>query len=112
MSPSPAVGRTTRHTPLLMVRIQLAREEVAEIVDGAASAPVVGKWLAKRLGVWKRARRVNVWQGDGSYLSGGNFIVHTTFKVFDLVSGPASPTVLGKFHCMRKSWILGIRTVF
>ena len=53
--------------------------------------------MAKKLGVWPRARKINVRQGDGSHLSGGNFIVNTSFKVFDLVSSPASPTVLGKF---------------
>ena len=66
------------------------------IVDCAASAPVVGKRLAKKLGVWKRARKVNVRQGDGSHLSVGNFIVNTSLKVFVLVSS-TSPTVLGKF---------------
>ena len=53
--------------------------------------------MAKKLGVWKRARKVNVRQSDGSHLSGGNFIVHTSFEVFDLVSSTTSPTVLGKF---------------
>ena len=80
-----------------MLRIQLAVEEVEAIVDFAASILLVGKGLAKKLGVWKRARKVNVREGDGSHLSGGNFIVNTSFKVFDFVSSPASPTVLAKF---------------
>ena len=63
----------------------------------AASVPVVGKRLAKKLGVWKRARKVNVRQGDGSHLFEGNFIVNTSFEVFDLVSSTTSPTLLGKF---------------
>ena len=66
-------------------------------MDCAASAPVVGKWLAKELGVLKRAREVNVRHGDGSHLSAGHFIVNTSFKVLDLVSSPTFPTVLGKF---------------
>ena len=66
-------------------------------MDCAASAPVVGKRLAKKLGVWKRARKVNVSQGDGSHLSAGNVIVNTSFKVLDLVSSTTSPTVLAKF---------------
>ena len=66
-------------------------------MDRAASALVVGKRLAKKLVVWQRARKVNVSQGAGSHLSVGNFIVHTSFKVFDLVSSPTSSTVLGKF---------------
>ena len=43
------------------------------------------------------ARKVNVRQGDGSYFSGENFIVNTSFKLFELDSPPASPTVLRKF---------------
>ena len=66
-------------------------------MDCAASAPVVGKRLAKKLGVGKRARKVKVRQGDGSHLSAGNFIFNTSFTVFDLASSPTSPTVVGKF---------------
>ena len=84
-------------------------------MDCAASTPVVGKRIAKKLGVWKRARKVNVRQGDGSHLSGGNFIVNTSFKVFDLVSSPTSPTVLRKFsldaevlHIGNQDCILGL----
>ena len=47
----------------------------------------------------------NVRQSDGSHLSGGNFIMNISFKVFDFVFSPTcptsptsltSPTVLGK----------------
>ena len=76
---------------------------------------MVGKRLAKKLGVWKRAQKVNVRQGDISHLSGGNFIVNTSFKVFDLVASPTSPTVLGKFsldaellYIGNKDGILGL----
>ena len=96
-SPSALVGRTPRHTPLLTVQIQLAGDEVEAIVDCAASAPLVGKRFAKKLGVWNRARKINIRPGDGSHLSGGKFIVNTSFKVFDLVSSTTSPTVLRKF---------------
>ena len=92
-----AVGRTSRHTPLTTLRVQLAEEEVEAIVDCAASAPVVGKRLAKNLGVWKMARKVNVRQRDGSQLPGENSIVNTLFKGFDLVSSTRCTTVLGKF---------------
>jgi predicted aspartyl protease len=60
-------------------------------VDSGASAPVVGQRLATKLGVWKRARKVLVKQGDGSHLSGGNFVINTGFKVF------SSGMELGKF---------------
>ena len=72
-------------------------EEVEQIVGCAARAPVVGKRLAKQLRVWTRARKVNVRQGDGSHLVGGNFILNTSFQVFDFVSSPTSTTVLCKF---------------
>ena len=49
------------------------------------------------MGVWKRARKVNVRQGDGSYLSGGNFIINILFKVFDFVTSTTSTTVLCEF---------------
>jgi hypothetical protein len=87
-----AVGRTPRHTPLLTVRILIAGEEVEAVVDSGASAPVVGKRLAIRLGVWKRARKVRVRQGDGSHISGGNFVVNATFDILD-----SSSSFLGKF---------------
>ena len=96
MCPSTAVGRTPRHTPLLTVSIQLAVGEVEAIVDCAASTSVVGKRLAKKLGVWKTARKVNISQGDLSHLCGENLIVYTSFKVFDFVSTPTSPTILRK----------------
>ena len=106
-SPSPAVRRSSRHTPLLTVRIQLTGEEVEAIVDCAASAPVVGKRLAKKLGVWQRAWKVNVRQGDGSHLSRVNFIVNISFKVYDLVCSTTSPTVLGNFSLDAKVLNIG-----
>jgi len=30
------------------------------VIDSTASAPVVGKRLAIKMGIWKRARKVNV----------------------------------------------------
>ena len=55
-----------------------------------ASVSVVGKRLARKLGIWERARKVKVRQGNGSLL-GENFVVNTMFKVMDLC------LVLGKF---------------
>ena len=54
-------------------------------MDTGASASVVGKCLVRKLGIWKRERKVKVRQGDGSSLE-GNFVVNTTFKVMDLSS--------------------------
>ena len=39
-------------------------------MDSGASALIVGKRLACKLGVWKRARKVKVKQGDGTLLNG------------------------------------------
>ena len=52
------------------------------VIDSAVSAPVVGKRLAIKMGIWKRARKVNVKQGDGSTLSGGNHVVNSSFRVY------------------------------
>ena len=61
-------------------------------MDSAASDPIVGKRLACRMGIWKRARKISVKQGDGSSLIGGNVIDNSSFKVFD-----SSHALLGKF---------------
>ena len=70
--------------------MHLAGEEVEAVVDTGARASVVERRLACKLGIWKRARKVKVRQGDGNFL-GGNFVVNTSFKVMD------SSSVLGKF---------------
>ena len=77
-------------------------------MDTGVSASVVGKHLARKLRIWKRARKVKVRQGNRSSLR-GNFVVKTTFKVMDLSS------VLGKFlmdaevlHIGNRDIILGL----
>ena len=104
MSTSSAVARTTRHTPLLPVKVHLTEEEVEAVVDTGASASVVGKRLARKLVIWKRARKVNVRQGDGSSL-GLNFVVKTTFKLMD------SYLILGKFTMDAEVLDIGNRDV-
>ena len=84
--------------------MHLAGEEVEALVDTGASASVVEKRLAGKLGIWKRARKVKVVQVDGSFL-GGNFVVNTTFKVMDLSS------VLGKFGMDAEVLDIGNRDV-
>ena len=73
-------------------------------MDTGASASVVGKRLAHKLGIWKRARKVKVRKGEGSSL-GGNFVVNTRFKVIDLSS------VLGKFAMDAEVLDIGNRDV-
>ena len=84
--------------------MHLAGEEVEAVVDTGASASVVGKRLARKLGIWKRARKVKIKQGDGSSL-GGDFVVNTTFKVMD------SSSILGKFAVDAKVLDIGNRDV-
>ena len=73
-------------------------------MDTGASASVVAKCLAHKLGIWKTAKKVKVSQGDGSFLE-GNFVVNTTFKIMDLSS------VLGKFAMDAEVLDIGIRDV-
>ena len=90
--------------PSLKVKLHLAGEEVEAVVDTGASASVVGKRLARKLGIWKRARKVKVRQGDGSSL-GRNFVVNTMFKIMNLSS------VLGKFAMDAEVLDIGNRDV-
>ena len=46
--------------------MHLVGQEVEAGVDMGASVSVVGKRLAHKLGIWKRASKVKVKQGDGS----------------------------------------------
>ena len=84
--------------------MHLAGEEVEAVVDTAASASVVGRRLARKLGMWKRARKVKVRHVDRSLL-GGNFVVNTSFKVMD------SSSVLGKFAMDAEVLDIGNRDV-
>src|SRR5258706_4900792 len=62
--------------------MQIAGEEVEAVVDIGASAPIIGRRLVVKLGVWKRARKVKMKQGDRSSLV-GKFVVNTSFEVYD-----------------------------
>jgi len=88
---SPAVGRTLRHKPLLTIQITIAGEEVDAVVHTGASAPVIGESFAKKLGCWKRARKVKVRQGEGSTIARGKYVGNTKFKVF------SEGSLLGRF---------------
>ena len=65
-----------------MVKLHLAGEDIVASVDTGASNSGVGKHLARKLGIWKRARKVKVRQGDGSLLR-RNLVLNTSFKVMD-----------------------------
>ena len=80
--------------------LHLAEEKVEAVLDTRISALVVGRHLARTLGIWKRAKKVKVRQEDRSILR-GNIVVNTTFKVMDSFS------VLGKFR--MDTGVLNIR---
>ena len=84
--------------------MHLAGKEIEAVVDTGASASVVGKRLARKLGIWKRAKKIKVRQGDGSSL-GGNVIVNIIFKVMH------SSSILGKFAMDAEVLDIGNRDV-
>ena len=88
----------------MTVKLHLAEEEVEAVVDTGVSALVVGKHQACKLGIWKRARKVKVRQGDGSHLE-ENFVVNTMFKVIDSFS------ILGKLAMDAEVLDIGNRNV-
>ena len=88
----------------MTVKIHLAGEEVEAVVDTGARASVVGRRLARKLRIWKRAMKIKVRQGDGSFL-GGNLVVNTLLKVMD------SSSVLGKFAMDAEVLDIGNRDV-
>jgi len=73
-------------------------------VDCGASAPVIGMRLARKLGIWKRARKVKVRKGDGSSLD-GKFVANASFKAYD------SSSVLCKFPLDAEVLDIGNRDV-
>ena len=82
MSTLPPVVRTTRHTTILIVKFDLAREEIEAGFNTGASALVVGKNLVYKLGKLERESKVEVRQGERSLLL-GNLVIITMFKVMD-----------------------------
>jgi len=79
---SPTVGRTTRHTYLLMVRILIGGEEVETIFDSGGSPPQIASRIATKFRVWKMAQKVKVWHDDGFHFCGRKYVGNTLFSVF------------------------------
>jgi len=75
------------------------------VVDCGASAPVIGERIAKKLGCLKRARKVKVRQGDGSTLSGGNYVVNTMIKIW------SGKEILGRYTLDAELLDIGKRDV-
>ena len=51
------------------------------IIDCGALGPVVGRAIASRLGMWKRARKINVRQADKSKLRGGHYVINNAIVI-------------------------------
>jgi len=79
-------------------------EEVVAVVDSGASAPIFGKRLVCKLGIWKRVRKVKVRQGNGSSLLGA-FVENTRFSMQD------SSSVFCKFLLDKEVLDIGNRDV-
>ena len=65
----------------MVVPIIIAGQKVEAIIDCGASGPVVGRAIASRLGVWKRARKINVQQADKSKLRGGHYVINNVIMI-------------------------------
>jgi len=83
----------------------IAGQEVHTVVDTGASALVIGERIAKKLGCWKRARKVKIQLGDGSTLAGRKYVVYTTLKVF------SEGSLLGRFTLDAEVLDIGKREV-
>ena len=77
----PPIGRTPRHESLLTIPIKIAGIFVNAVVDCRASAPIIGPKIAKRLGVWKRRKKIKIQQGDGSNIKGGKYVINTQISI-------------------------------
>ena len=69
-----------------------------------ASPFVAGEHVARKLQIWKRARKVTVRQEDGNCVR-GIFVMHTSFKVID------SSALTGKFAIDTEVLDIGNRDV-
>ena len=59
----------------------IAGQKVEAIIDCGALGLVVGRAIASHLGVWKRARKINVRQADKSKLRGGHYIINDAIVI-------------------------------
>jgi len=71
------------------------------VVNMGPNTPVMGERIAKKLGCWKRARKVRVRQGDRSTLASGKYVVNIVFKVF------SEGSLLGRFILDTEVFYIG-----
>ena len=74
----------------MTVPIKIAGTIVEAVIDCGASGPVVGRTIACRMGIWKRVRKINIRQADGTKIKGGHYVVNTSFVFPGAIGGPIS----------------------
>ena len=65
----------------MVVPIIIAGQRMEAIIDCGASGLIVGQAIASHLGVWKRARKINIPQADKSKLSRGHYVINDTIVI-------------------------------
>ena len=82
---------------------------VEAVVDSGATGPVVGKGVAARMGIWKRATKARIRQADRSHIKGGKYIVNSSFVILGAL-GPFNKFSLDAevFDIGQKEVILGL----
>ena len=65
----------------MTVPIQIAGTTVEAVIDSGATGPVVGRTVAIRMGIWKRATKARIRQADRSHIRGGKYVVNSSFTI-------------------------------
>ena len=65
----------------MTVPIQIAEMTVEAVVDCRATGPLVGRGVAVRMGIWKRATKARIRQADKSQVKDGKYIVNSSFLI-------------------------------
>ena len=81
---------------------------VEAVIDPSATAPVVGPKIAKRMGVWKRAKSIRVKQGDDSFMKGGKFVVNSQFSFTALKHNNQYPIDAEVLNIGHRDMIIGL----
>ena len=81
----------------MTVPIQIAGTTVEAVVDCGATGPVVGRTVATRIGIWKRATKARIRQADRSHIKGGKYVVNSSF----IIPGALEPQGVQGVSCNK-----------
>src|SRR5258705_7910514 len=95
----------------MAIPIIIVGQEVEAIVDCGASGLVVGRVIASRLGVWKRARKINVRQADKSKLRRGHYVINDSITIPGATSTLDTNTITKKFSLDTEVFDIGQKEV-